>query len=520
MNALQLILRYLTAPFRFLLQGPTYLIGAPRRIFGMSPPARAATLLAIALILCTLVVVVVFTVRKDVVHADILRDPKWIAAVVAVIIATPITTYFLVRLWLEGDASLYPDIDRAWDEGLAALSEQGLTLVDLPLYLILGTPNDAACDSLLAAGRVATIVPGSPRGSAPLRWYASQEAIYLALTGTGRAGRLSQFATAAAPSGRSAPGAGGGVTATMVVGPGQLPSDSTAPAGGGAILGTLVAGGPQESTAGPAPSSSSGLSLKEAEQQTERLAYVCRRLRRARQPYCANNGILAVIPHAVLDDIVFARDLPEAVRADLDVVADATQLNSSVAVLVTGMEVEAGFSELVRRVGLDRAANSRFGKGFNVWNAASDENMDALSSHACGSFEDWVHTLFAREDGAEERSNGRLFAMLCRVRRHLQPKLRGALVNGFAADAGSNAAPRLLSGCYFAATGRQPDQQAFVRSVFDKLDQQSEDLQWSDAALREESMYRWLSWLLTLVNGVMLIAVGYLAYRCFAQLMT
>ncbi|MEM9657989.1 MAG: hypothetical protein AAF961_06465, partial [Planctomycetota bacterium] len=180
MKYLQLIIRTLTAPFRFLLRGPTYLIGAPQRIFGMSPPARAAVLVALALVLCTLAVVIVFTIRDDVVHADVLRDPKWISAVIAVLIATPIATYYLVRLWLEADVSQFPDIDQAWEEGIAALDNQGIDPTDLPLFLVVGVPNGAVCDALFAASRLKTIVPGSPPGNAPLRWYATDDAIFLA----------------------------------------------------------------------------------------------------------------------------------------------------------------------------------------------------------------------------------------------------------------------------------------------------------------------------------------------------
>jgi hypothetical protein len=183
------------------------------------------------------------------------------------------------------------------------------------------------------------------------------------------------------------------------------------------------------------------------------------------------------------------------------------------------MEAEDGFTELVRRVGMDRARSSRFGKGFDVWNTASDENLDALSLHACGSFEDWVYTMFAADDGKEQRSNGKLYAMLCRIRRHLQPRLRGVLVNGFAVETeGNGEPPRLFSGCYFAATGKQGDQQAFVRSVFDKLDQLAEELQWSDDALAEEQWYRWATWLLTTVNAVLLAVLAYLVYEFIHRL--
>lgn len=204
---------------------------------------------------------------------------------------------------------------------------------------------------------------------------------------------------------------------------------------------------------------------------------------------------------------------------DLNTHYAATSLASSVTVLISGMEAEEGFTELVRRVGLEHARNGRFGKGFDVWNIASDENLDALSSHACGSFEDWVYKLFAADEGIEQRSNGKLFAMLCWVRRHLQPRLRGVLVNGYAVDADhDDAAPQLFSGCYFGATGRQNENQAFVRSVFDKIDQLAGDLQWSDVALREEATYSWITRLLTLINASLLLAVGYFAYRCIAIL--
>jgi hypothetical protein len=283
---------------------------------------------------------------------------------------------------------------------------------------------------------------------------------------------------------------------------------------GGPILGTLVAGGGGGGERGGPPGEaapvSSGMSRPQAELQSDRLEHAMQKLRRARQPYCANNGLLTILPHAVLTNVVYAREAPEAVRIDLNSVRQATRVASPVTMLVAGMEAEAGFSELVRRVGAERARSSRFGKGFDVWNVASDENLDALSLHACGSLEDWVYTLFAADDGGDPRSNGKLYEMVCRVRRHLQPRLRGVLVNGYAVESEDGSElPRLFSGCYFAATGRSAEQQAFARSVFEKLDQVSEDLQWSEAAWREEGAYRWALRLATLLNIALMAASLY-----------
>jgi hypothetical protein len=520
---MQLILRYLTAPFRFLLKGPTYLIAAPRKIWGMSPPARAAALLEVVLVFCTVIVAVKFLWGQNIADVGRRLEIIWSLAVIAILVAAPLATYYLVKLWLSGEASRYPDIDRAWTAGLEALAEHGLDLTSLPIYVILGLPNEVETAALMAAARVNAVVAGVPKGPVPLRWYASDNAIFLIYNGLGRLSRLSELAASRAGAGRPGGAATNPIAATMVAGaprpssPAEFPSESTQSSGRAQILGTLVAGAPTSGDDGgrsAAPPSSSGMSRKDSDEQTERLAYTLGRLSRARQPYCANNGVLTVIPHNVLSDVTYAREAPDAVRSDLAVLRQAGRVTSAVTLLVTGMEAEGGFAELVRRVGVDRSRSSRFGKGFDVWNVASDENLDALSLHACGSFEDWVYTLFADDNASEPRSNGKLFSMLCHVRRHLQPRLRGVLVNGFAVESEGNGEPaRLFSGCYFAATGRQGEQQAFVHSVFDKLDQLSEDLQWSDEALREETIYRWMFWLLSTANAAMLVAIVVLALR-------
>jgi hypothetical protein len=528
-GALKQILQYLTAPFRLLLQGPTYLISTPRKVWGMKPALRAAVLMAIFLVVCTVIVAIDYAVREGVGNAGRPLVLTWIAAEMALLIALPLATYHLVRLWLEGDVSKYPDIDQAWDEGVTALAEQGIELSDLPLYVVLGAGTEADCLTLMGASRLTAVVSGAPRGPAPLRWYATSNAIYLFCNGLGRIGRLSELA---ASGGRGGGGGANPITATMVAGapPRQatvasgFPGDVTKTgAGAGPILGTIVAAGGSgggERSGGEAAPTSSGMSRKDADEQTDRLDYAMQKLRRARQPYCANNGVLTILPHAVLENVVYAREAPESVRTDLNAVRSSCRVASPVTMLVTGMESEAGFAELIRRVGHERARSSRFGKGFDVWNVASDENLDALSLHACGSFEDMVYTLFAADDGSDPRSNGKLYELLCRVRKHLQPRLRGVLVNGYAVETeGNGEPPRLFSGCYFAATGRGGDSQAFVRSVFDKLDQQCEDLQWSDRALREEGAYRWVLWGLNFANAALLLIAAFLLYQGVRKLL-
>lgn len=239
------------------------------------------------------------------------------------------------------------------------------------------------------------------------------------------------------------------------------------------------------------------VSPSDASDRLQRLQYVCQLLRRARQPLCAINGILTLLPFQTMRATPEeAEELQRAIRSDLLAIQRSLQLRCPVTALITGLEAERGFSELVRRVGPERAATQRFGRKFDVRALATSEELIALCDHVCGAFDDWVYALF-REQGALTRpGNTRLYALLCRVRCHLKPRLTELLSGGFGHD--GREAPRdlpfLFSGCYFAATGDTPDRQAFVRGVFEKLGEEQEFVEWSPQALASNRRLLWLSY--------------------------
>ncbi len=135
------------------------------------------------------------------------------------------------------------------------------------------------------------------------------------------------------------------------------------------------------------------------------------------------------------------------------------------------MEEESGFQELVRRVGRDRAARQRFGKGFSLSNPPIPERVEALSAHACGSFEAFVYALFREKGSLSKPGNTRLYSLLCKIRRNVQTRLGNILVAGYAAESEqeADAEPFFFGGCYFAAVGDTEDRQAFVRGILDKM---------------------------------------------------
>jgi uncharacterized membrane protein len=56
-----------------------------------------------------------------------------------------------------------------------------------------------------------------------------------------------------------------------------------------------------------------------------------------------------------------------------------------------------------------------------------------------------------------------------------------------------------------------------VRSVFDKMLQQDEDVEWTDAALIEDQRYRRIAQALTFVNGFLALALVALVIWMFVN---
>ena len=73
-------------------------------------------------------------------------------------------------------------------------------------------------------------------------------------------------------------------------------------------------------------------------------------------------------------------------------------------------------------------------KGFNVWNPPTAESVDAFSAHACGTFEDWVYSLFREPDGLSKPGNAKLYSLLCKIRSQLRSRLRNILLHGYSTE--------------------------------------------------------------------------------------
>lgn len=535
MYYLRQILYRLTYPLQALLYAPSRLFGTPKRLLGMSLPARVALVLAVFLLLVTIAAFVAYLLTPDRPRWEVWFEAWHILVIVGLLVAIPLMTYFTMKLWLETDVSHFPDIDRAWNEGLRELQRKGVDISDTPLFLVLGANSDRVADGLMEASAMDFVVQGVPEGRTPLRWYAHENGIYLVATGVGcltHINGLSHAITGApvgpardirgtleTPSvrGTMATGLPGGPDAMDPKGTGGPRAMASSPDG---FRGTLMPGARANmafgAADGPVQGGTSVVPRRELEEQSERLQYVGQLLARRRQPLCPLNGALILLSWDGIQRPTSGKELPDSVRRDLATVRETTRLCCPVAVLVAGMEAETGFAELVRRVGVERAKSNRFGRGFDPWSHPTAENLDALTSHACGAFEDWVYDLFQQRDALGKAGNTKLYQLLCRIRAHVHQRLATVLINGLAADVGERGVGRhqLFGGCYFAATGDSADRQSFVKSVFEKMQQMEDELEWTDEAIRTDRRYAGMANTLLAFNGLLLLAlVGMLVYR-------
>lgn len=544
------VFEILSAPFRTALELPLKVLSAPKRLWGLTLPTRVAiaTLVVGLLILGVDYYYWLMRTRES--------GASWHYGYAAgVIVALSIAVYFAVHVWLERDESQFPQIDEAWNAALNELAVQGLDLDEVPLYLVLGPHDAATTQALMAAsgGKYSAAGQGLAPG-APLYVFGSAEAAFIVCTVPSELSRISSLASLApvikgnqslktidpvarvyggtmtnqpGPSGRSEfPDFGGPKTPyTETAGPesrtGGADSQIGPPAAAPqyraqATMAPGYAPGSAPMTFSGAPSRPQAvthepvkLSPEVARTAREQLEYVCRLIRKARQPYCPINGVLTVLPYSLLErSDLDAVALQKAVRSDLDQIQEAFRQRCQVISLIGGMEKEDGFLELMRRVGPEASKSQRFGKGFNPWNAPTPEQLEAVARHACGAFEDFTYALFADRRGYEKIGNPRLYELLCKVRLRIANRVADLLANAYGRDPDpGRPQPLLFGGCYFGATGKEEDKQVFIRSVFEKLIEQQDYVDWAESALSEDRRYQHLANICFTISGVLLLLI-------------
>ncbi|TWU23424.1 hypothetical protein Pla52o_29600 [Novipirellula galeiformis] len=491
-----------------------------------------------------------------------------ILLVIAFVFIIPIVLYRALRLWLEGEKSLYPEIDHSWAAGIEALKEQGLEIREMAVYLVIGSRSLGQERAIMQTGQLDLRVECVPEGPAPLHWYATSDSVYLfcsdASWSSGLAAKRQRHyeefgdpsarrpAAAASPTPASPPPSSAPATSapapmgTVPSPAGPMASErpmgtvqldqflpSQGPAGtptepapvsgpaSSAIRGTMQLGGeflqPEPHAESDEVFGDSGterkpitLNSKESTQRIGRLTYLCQQINRVREPLCPINGILSLLPYAAIDSGTGDADaLQQAVKSDLTTIHYMLQVRCPVTALVTDMERQQGFRELMRRVGRQRVSAQRFGRKYDCRTLATESEMAALGELVCGTFEDWVYALFREDEAMTRPGNQRLYHLLCQIRCTLKSRLIDVLQGAFAYDPeqGSAEDGLLFSGCYFAATGERSDHRAFVGGILSKMDEEQELVEWTGDALRDDLRRERLATVGLVVSLILLVVL-------------
>lgn len=528
------------------------------------PSLSVATLSAIISLLAFLIVyaVAVISYRSSV---DLNQQRDWLIwlLLLLLVFAIPVIVYFLVKFWTMKEESRFAGIDQIWQTALELCQQQGISVKRVPIFLVLGAKDQRQASNLMAASGLPISVSVPKQQDTDLLFFATQDAVFLYLNGcTCLSGLLTQPRGSAASQSAAIP-ASAAVTGTIDASAfaKMTGGKPVLPPAGAEIGGTLTdsafpgAADNQDSMLGNADSDvgrtmvlPEGQSMEEllaasapsAAQQSlqgnygatamlssqavfereQKLRHVCQLINRARHPVCPINGILTLLPFTMVETA--SGPLQTSAQKDIKVLREEFKMRCGHSVLITEMEAEDGFHELIKRVGERESRESRFGRGADLWNAPAAERLEAISTHAVGAFEDWIYLLFQKENALQQRYNSRLLSLLCRVRGKFAENLPVVLGRGFGFDPTTQPELEkeqfLFGGCYFAGTGPDPSKYAFVKSVFAKVLQNEGELEWSPQARAEDRQHQLMASLFALVGLISLLSiVGMILYKFFWQ---
>jgi hypothetical protein len=465
----------------------------------------------------------------------------------ALILVIPVIVYYIIKYWMIKEESRYPDIDRIWTGGIAECERQGIDINNVPLFLVQGARDHRQAVQLMKASQLAFNVTFPAKEESDLLFFANSDAVYLFINGCSCLSRLSsapsgvtldQLKPLTAGSGVTgtidasmfAAAAGGGEAArapatdnvSQTLTEGAFPSASPAlqpasqAAGGTILLTDWDSGGGRGQPASTEIPRSPQLTSTDIEERGQKLRYVCGLITKHRQTLCPINGLITAIPFELIEGA--SSQLQVAAQKDLAILRQELLVRCSNTILITQMDKDEGFQELIKRVGEERSRDFRFGKGCELWNAPEGARLDAIAAHAVGAFEDWIYMLFQEDGALKHRYNSRLFMLLCRIRGRFGENLRAVLARGFGFDPQTEShlayEQFLFGGCYFAATGNDPGRQAFVKSVFLKGIQQEGELEWAPEARRRDRQLQFAANLFALVGMLSFLAiVGMLIWK-------
>ncbi|HZZ80012.1 MAG TPA: type VI secretion protein IcmF/TssM N-terminal domain-containing protein [Gemmataceae bacterium] len=426
----------------------------------------------------------------------------WLPALGQLVIFMVIVLYWFYVLWFgEEDDSPFPDIDAAWNEGMRALQQAGLSLQQLPLFFVIGRPGTSEQNLFEGSGLKLTVpqTPSDPR--APLHVFADKNGIYVSCRGASVLGKLASIISreepAKAPVVQSAESSGQFGKTEVPWKREDLLIQEKVSAAEGREATTLEKRVLYRLSIGKPLGSELLADAREVSRLKARLAHLCRLIVRDRQPHCAANGVLVIVPLGSTDTPAEAQLTAQACQEDLHVARQEMMIDCPLLVMLADMEELPGFPDFIQLQSPAKLRNRR-GGGFPM---ATRLNRDELLREirnsltwVCTTYlQDSVYKVFQSESGTNKDvtamfpANARLALLLAEMNERADP-LSTIILHAIAPQ---NHPTFRYTGFYFAATGNKANQ-AFIADVFQKMLKEQSSVTWTDAAKEENASN--LSW--------------------------
>lgn len=402
---------------------------------------------------------------------------EWLAQAWLPILFILLYLILWVGFWLrrtlrpEARSSPYPDLDEAWSVGVAALQAAGFDIQRLPLFLVLGRPRNGASTLFEAAGLRAT--PLGALREPPIRLFLTREAVYLVCLDCSLTGGLAAWAERM--------GTQPSVSSDYSSMNHEVRDSQTFP--------SLVTDAPPDPE--EAPSQEQTPFARDAEELarlTDRLRYVCHRVRRARLPYAPMNGVMIVTPEACTRTPAQGNQAGYFAAEDLRTVAETLQIRVPVTAVIVDGEQIPGLTEFLDLIPRGKRGQ-RLGRKLPYVPRLTQEERAQLVQQAVH----WITgTLVPRlvyrvmPLGEETGQSARLFQFIAAVSGRRESWMR-FFSRALATDPNVAILP---GGCYLAVTGTAPSEQGFLADVFVQLLESQNFLSWTNAGLTEERSLR------------------------------
>ncbi len=476
-------------------------------------------------VLAVLVIIVCLAWLNSVFELDkVVRAPwqilraAWLPLLFAFIYSLAWVAWWLWQVATSpAEQSPYPELDQAWREGLQALEQAKIDLLQTPAYLLVGGAADRL-DGVIQATGWNWDVPLTPkRSTSPLRLCATRDAIFLDLSNASTAGAytsrlLTTVASTNVPqtdtsTDFSADEESLGGVATAVA------TRRTAQRGLELIEQSLALLEHEKKTRTETESPLDGVRItdEELDAAEARLGYVCHLLAEVRAPYCPTNGIVTLIAWEATATQATTQRTAVLIDRDLQTVSNELNVAAPRLAVVTDVETACGGADLIGRIPPDQRQR-RFGVRFprlaasdiGLWPRVVEEGLTWLTHELLPAMGYRVlrSTSAQGDDQNIWRGNAGIFRFLASVRER-EARLARLLERGML----PSLAQASLGGLFFSANASDdPQRQAFLAGVMPQLLEMQNDVVWTPQALEADSRSR-----LYTAGGYLLLGVTIMA---------